>query len=144
LGGKLTGHYFVSYSRIDAAKEAPWLADTLAEGPTRFPLWVDKRELRPGEDWDEQIVEAIKTCRGLLFVMTTDSVRPNSMCKREWTRALKYKKPVIPLRSIARPSCHFGWSRGSMWISPGRLRRPWTACVSIWAGWIPLQVLFRP
>jgi len=30
--------------------------------------------------------------------MTPDGVKPNSMCKREWTRALKYKKPVIPLR----------------------------------------------
>jgi hypothetical protein len=30
--------------------------------------------------------------------MTTDSVKPNSICKEEWTRALRYKKPVIPLR----------------------------------------------
>jgi tetratricopeptide (TPR) repeat protein len=94
----VTDHYFISYSRIDAADDAVWLADTLAEGPSRFPVWVDKRELRPGEDWDEQVVEAIRSCRGLLLVMTTDSVRPNSICKDEWVRALKYKKPVIPLR----------------------------------------------
>jgi TIR domain len=94
----MTGHYFVSYSRIDAADDALWLADALAEEPSPVLVWLDKRELRPGEDWDEQIVEAIRACRGLLFVMTTDSVRSNSMCKREWTRALKYKKPVIPLR----------------------------------------------
>lgn len=29
--------------------------------------------------------------------MTKDSVSPNSECKREWTRALKYNKPIIPL-----------------------------------------------
>jgi tetratricopeptide (TPR) repeat protein len=97
-GARVTGQYFVSYSRIDAADDALWLADTLAGEPSPFPVWLDRRELRPGEDWDEQIVEAIRACRGLLFVMTTDSVRPNSMCKREWTRALQYKKPVIPLR----------------------------------------------
>jgi len=97
-GPGVTGHFFISYSRIDAADDALWLADTLAEGPARFPLWVDKRELRAGEDWDEQVAEAIKACRGLLFVMTTDSVKPNSVCKDEWTRALRYKKPVIPLR----------------------------------------------
>jgi hypothetical protein len=94
----MTGHYFISYSRIDAEDDALWLADKLVEGPPRFPVWVDTRELRPGEDWDEQVGEAVKACRGLLFVMTTDSVRPNSICKGEWTRALKYKKPVIPLR----------------------------------------------
>jgi len=94
----VTGHYFVSYSRIDAADDALWLADRLAEEPSPFLVWLDKRKLRPGEDWDEQIVEAIRVCRGLLLVMTKDSVRPNSTCKREWTRALQYKKPVIPLR----------------------------------------------
>jgi hypothetical protein len=29
--------------------------------------------------------------------MTPDSVHPKSECKREWTRALRYKKPIIPL-----------------------------------------------
>jgi len=33
----------------------------------------------------------------LLFVMTPDSVRPESVCKNEWVRAVRYKKPVIPL-----------------------------------------------
>src|SRR5207244_4289231 len=43
------------------------------------------------------IVEALKTCKGLLFIMTQDSVQDNSVCKDEWVRALKYKKPIIPL-----------------------------------------------
>jgi hypothetical protein len=29
--------------------------------------------------------------------MTKDSVSPNSECKREWTRGLKYNKAIIPL-----------------------------------------------
>lgn len=35
---------------------------------------------------------------GVLFVMTTDSVRDDSGCRNEWTWALKYGKPVIPVR----------------------------------------------
>ncbi len=30
--------------------------------------------------------------------MSRDSVTANSVCKKEWTGALKYNKPVIPLR----------------------------------------------
>jgi hypothetical protein len=85
------GQHFISYSRVDARDFANRLADAVTVA------WLDRRNLRPGLDWDEQIDEAIKTCESLLFVMTRDSVTPNSVCKNEWTRALKYRKPVIPL-----------------------------------------------
>jgi tetratricopeptide (TPR) repeat protein len=99
--------FFLSYSSVDGAEFALRLVDPLAAGPPAFPVWLDKRELRPGEDWDQQIVEAIGTCRGLLFVMTTDSVRPDSVAKDEWVWALKYKKPVIPLRLHANAELPF-------------------------------------
>src|SRR5947209_5652895 len=91
------GEFFISYSTVDGSKFALSLADKLASGPPAYPVWLDKRQIRPGGAWDEQIVEAIRGCRGLLFVMTQDSVHPNSICKPEWSRALKYKKRVVPL-----------------------------------------------
>jgi tetratricopeptide (TPR) repeat protein len=94
----MAGHYFISYSSVDGAEFALRLCDALIAGPPSIPAWLDKRELRPGQDWDEQIVEAIRACEGLLFVMTPDSVEPQSVCKNEWTRALKYKKPSVPIR----------------------------------------------
>lgn len=92
----MPGHLFVSYSSVDGKTFTLRLAQDLST-PIAVPLWVDDLQLRPGEDWDEQIVEAIKNCKGMIFVMTEDSVQPNSVCKNEWVRALKYKKPVIPL-----------------------------------------------
>ncbi len=89
--------YFICYSRRDGEDIALTLADQLAAGPPSVPVWLDRRNLQPGIDWDEQIVGALRGCAGVLYVMTKDSVRPNSECKREWTRGLKYTKPVIPL-----------------------------------------------
>ncbi|MCG3153475.1 MAG: Photosystem I assembly protein Ycf3 [bacterium] len=94
----MTTHHFLSYSSADALDFALRMCDALAAHEPSFKLWLDKRHLRPGEDWDEQLAEAIKTCESLIFVMTRDSVQPNSVCKQEWTRALKYKKTIIPLR----------------------------------------------
>jgi WD40 repeat protein/GTPase SAR1 family protein len=93
----MSGFFFISYSRVDGKEFAMKLADELAADPTIIDVWLDSRSLRPGLDWDEQLGEAIKTCKAMLFVMSRDSVRPDSVCKSEWVRALKYKKPVIPL-----------------------------------------------
>ncbi len=90
--------YFICYSRLKGSDEiALTLADRLAAGPPSIPVWLDRRNLQGGIDWDEQVVEALRTCAGVLFIMTEDSVNPASECKREWTRGLKYNKAIIPL-----------------------------------------------
>jgi hypothetical protein len=89
--------YFICYSRRDAEDTALTLADQLAAGPPSIPVWLDRRSLQPSIDWDEQIAQALRECAGVLYLMTRDSVSPNSECKREWTRGLKHNKPIIPL-----------------------------------------------
>ena len=90
-------HHFISYSRPEAGDFVLSLTDALRAGPPTVEAWLDQRKLRPGDDWDSQIDQAIRTCRSLIFVMTPDSVAEGSVCKAEWTRALKFKKPVVPL-----------------------------------------------
>ena len=92
----MRNHYFISYSSADGKKFADELSIQLEKHSVS--VWLDDNEMRSGIDWDEQITEALRSCEGLLFLMTRDSVEPNSVCKDEWTRALSYKKPVIPLR----------------------------------------------
>jgi tetratricopeptide (TPR) repeat protein len=104
-------HFVVSYSAVDGRDFALKLADDLSAGPPSFPVWLDKREIHPGQQWDEEIVEAIRACKGLIFIMTKDSVRANSVCKDEWVRALKYKKPVIPL--LRHPEAELPFRLGS-------------------------------
>ena len=95
----MDGAYFISYSRIDGAEFALRLTDELEAGPPSYGVWLDVREMQPGQqDWDRQLVDAIQTCTAVLFVMTDDSVRDESGSKPEWVAALKYKKPVVPVR----------------------------------------------
>ena len=98
LGADMNGRYFVSYSRVEAEAFAQQLRDELVAGPPPYGVWLDVRDIRPGADWDIQIRDALQACRGVLFVMTADSVQDHSACRDEWGWALKYKKPVIPLR----------------------------------------------
>ncbi len=104
----MDGRLFVSYSRADGGDIAARLADELESGSSPYTAWVDQREIHPGrDDWDDQLMEAIQTCWALLFVMTRDSVRAGSACKDEWGWALKYKKPVIPVRVDAEADLPF-------------------------------------
>ena len=93
----MADHFFISYSSVDGIDFSLKLADELAAGPPAISVWFDKRKLHATGNWDDQIVEAIKTCKGMIFVMTNDSVDDFSVCKNEWVRALRYKKPIIPL-----------------------------------------------
>jgi len=92
------GHHFISYSTVDGQDFALRLSNALEAGPPHIPTWVDQRKLQGGPDWDRQIVEAIRDCDSLIFIMTRDSVEDESECKSEWVLALKYKKPIIPVR----------------------------------------------
>ena len=80
--------YFISYSRVDGEDFAVKLGDQLTAGPPIIGVWLDRRQLQPGIDWDEQLVEALRGCEGFLYVMTKDSVSPNSECKKEPDYAL--------------------------------------------------------
>jgi len=92
-------HHFISYSTADGHQFALQLADALEAGPPPFRTWLDSRRLQPDSDWDAQIDQAIRRCDGLIFVMTPDSVEDASVCKDEWVRALKFKKPLALVRA---------------------------------------------
>ena len=91
-------HVFISYSAIDGLETATKLARKLENEFPTISTWIDKRELRPGNDWEDDILEAMRTSKCLLFLMTEDSTAAGSPCKAEWTWGLRNRKPIIPLQ----------------------------------------------
>ena len=130
----MAGHHFISYSGIDAQDFALRLHDALEGGTPHVPAWLDRRDIAPGQDGDAEIEQAIRDCTSLLFVMSEDSVADGSACKLEWTRALSYKKPIVPLRYHRGASCRSVWGTGNRSTSPAISTRPWRAYATIWPG----------
>jgi tetratricopeptide (TPR) repeat protein len=103
----MAGHHFLSYSSVDGNDFAARLRDALEGGHPPIPTWFDKRDIQPGDDWDESLAEALKTCETFLFIMTCESVEDTSVCKQEWTYALSCKKHIIPLKLAAKAEMPF-------------------------------------
>ena len=89
--------HFISYSRKDAEDFTKKLYNSLITNSISHKIWLDKTELKAGFDWDEQISNAIKMCNTFIFVISKDSTLNESVCKSEYSLALKYKKPIVPL-----------------------------------------------
>jgi len=95
-GGAIAVH-FISYSHVDGGDFAQRLCHALRDGSPSEDVFIDT-DLPLGEEWDFEVSDAIDECETVLFVMTRDSVRRQSMCIPELDRALDFKKTIIPLR----------------------------------------------
>src|SRR6202022_3363198 len=59
--------------------------------------WMAPRDIRPGNDWGESIVSAIKGARVMVLVFS-DHANRSEQIKREVERAADHSIPIIPVR----------------------------------------------
>lgn len=85
-------HVFVSYSRLDA-EFVEALRDRLMDGG--FEVWTDS-VVRPGNDWRQEIDDAIRSAFVMLVVVTPAS-KSSEYVTYEWAFALGLGVRVVPL-----------------------------------------------
>jgi hypothetical protein len=85
---------FVSHSSKDKATADAACAVLESR---KIRCWIAPRDIRPGADWGESIIEAIKTCRIMVLVFSQNA-NDSVQIKREVERAIHHGATIIPLR----------------------------------------------
>lgn len=84
---------FISYSRSEAPL-AQYVNDQLQD--RGFDPWLDFKDLRPGELWDEQLKQAVSGADAAVLIISRRSVSSEHVSD-EWTAALDQGKRLVLL-----------------------------------------------
>src|SRR5262245_46531498 len=98
--------YFFSYAREDATFVLRVATELRAAGAN---LWLDPLDILAGQRWDRAIEDALKSCQGMIAVLSPESIASNNVMD-EVSYALEESKLVVPI--LLRPC-----------VIPFRLRR---------------------
>ena len=94
-GGIFLAHdVFISYSSKD--KPAADAACAVLESKG-IRCWIAPRDIIPGADWGESIIDALNQSRAFVLVFSSNA-NSSPQIKREVERAVNQGLPVIPLR----------------------------------------------
>jgi hypothetical protein len=85
---------FISYSSKDKAVGDAACARLEARG---YGCWIAPRDIRPGREWGEAIVEGIAGCRVFVLIFSTNA-NESPQIRREIERAVHHGLVVLPFR----------------------------------------------
>lgn len=86
--------YFFSYARKDSDFVLKLATELRAANAN---LWLDQLDIVGGQRWDRVIEEALRTCEGMIVVLSPDSVASDNVMD-EVSYALEHRKLVVPVR----------------------------------------------
>ena len=86
---------FICYSARDKTVATAICAVLEAEG---VRCWMAPRDIVPGADWGESIIDAINDARAMVLVFSSNANDAQQQIKREVERAVNESMPVIPFR----------------------------------------------
>ncbi len=91
---------FISYSTLDKPISDAVCAALEGHG---IRCWVAPRDITPGQDWSDAIIDAFADCRVCLLILSTASNQSDQV-KREFQNAVSEAKPILPFRPAV-PTC---------------------------------------
>ena len=106
---------FISYATADRA-EALKVCKAIERRGTK--CWISMRDVPPGENYQEAIVQSLRTARAVALVFS-DAANTSSEIKKELSLASRYNVPVIALRlKDVEPSDAFAYELSTrQWIN---------------------------
>jgi formylglycine-generating enzyme required for sulfatase activity len=85
--------YFFSYARSDSEFVLHLARELRAAGAG---IWVDQLDILGGERWDQAIERALRSCQGMIVVLSPESVSSDNVMD-EVSFALEAKKLIVPV-----------------------------------------------
>ena len=85
---------FISYATTDRA-EALKVCKAIERRETK--CWISMRDVPPGANYQEAIVQALRTARAVVLIFS-DAANASDEIKKELSLASRYRVPVIALR----------------------------------------------
>jgi HEAT repeat protein len=87
------GNIFISYRTLEADFALRLAADLKNVG---VRMWIDRLDIKPGDDWRLRIEEAVNTCGAMITILSPDYVA-SRYCRRELDRADTMGVPIFPI-----------------------------------------------
>lgn len=88
-----TGHIFLSYCSTDL-RFALQIATDLKNAGVK--VWMDRLDIKPGDDWRKTLEEAVDKSVGMIPIITPKYTQ-SKYCQRELARADRLNLPIVPL-----------------------------------------------
>ena len=96
IGSEKNKRIFISYAHNDFGPYASRFASDLRKN--NISIWLDKIDLRPSIEWEEEIERGIEECDKVVFIMSERAVADKGYCRKEIAYAQQFDKPIIPIK----------------------------------------------
>ena len=87
-------HVFISYSHSDTDIAIKLINSLKKLGNN---IWVDINDLRPSFIWSEEIEKGIRGAFAFIYLLSPESIKLSSYCRKEFDFAVKHRKKIIPI-----------------------------------------------